>query len=457
MFDSSRILRLSRATAQRLNLPQTATAPFCPSEVQGSIAIPARAIGLSAQLKRFMLYAGPGLLVAVGYMDPGNWATDIAAGSAFGYDLLFVIVLSSLAAMVLQILAARLGIVTHQDLAQASRAHYPPKLNFALWLMAELAIIATDIAEVLGAALAIKLLFHIPLLVGIVLTALDMVIVLGLKGKGFRQVEAIITALVVTIALCFLVEVVLSHPDGAKVVHGLIPDISRLRAPGALYVAIGIVGATVMPHNLYLHSSVIQTRTLEPGPGATDTAIRLATADTVLSLTLAAFVNAAILLLAAATFNAHGHTAIAEIEDAKALLTPLTGAAAAGLLFAIALFASGQSSTFTGTITGQVILDGFLQIKIPCWQRRIVTRVLAIVPAMIGIAILGDHGVGTLLVATQVVLSLQLPFAMWPLIRLTSRHDLMGAHVSPVWMQTVAWLLFAAIVVANLWLIAHLF
>jgi manganese transport protein len=456
MFDPTRIMSASRAAARRLNLPQTATAPFCPSEVQGSIVIPARAAGLSARLKRFMLYAGPGLLVAVGYMDPGNWATDIGAGSAFGYDLLFIIALSSLAAMLLQVLAARLGIVAKLDLAQACRAHYPPRVNIALWLMAELAIIATDIAEVLGAALAIKLLFHIPLMIGIVLTALDMLIVLGLKGKGFREVEAIITALVVTIALCFLVELCLSHPDGAQVLHGLVPDIRRLASPLALYLSIGIVGATIMPHNLYLHSSVVQTRIVEAGPDAIGDTLSLATTDTVMSLGVAAFVNAAILLLAASAFHAHGHSGVAEIEDAKALLTPLTGAAAAGLLFAIALLASGQSSTFTGTITGQVILEGFLQVKIPCWQRRVLTRALAIIPALIGIAILGDRGVGPLLVATQVVLSLQLPFAMWPLIRLSSRRDLMGEHTAALWMQIVAWFVFAAIVAANLWMLDHL-
>ena len=445
----------SRAAAHRLHLPETATAPFCPSEVQGAIRIPSRPAGLAPQIKRFMLYAGPGLLVAVGYMDPGNWATDIGAGSAFGYDLLFIIALSSLAAMLLQVMAARLGIVARLDLAQACRAHYPPRVNIALWLMAELAIIATDIAEVLGAALAIKLLFHIPLMIGIVLTALDMLLVLGLKGKGFRQVEAIITALVVTIAACFLVELFMSHPDGAQVVHGLIPDIRRLAAPEALYLAIGIVGATIMPHNLYLHSSVVQTRAVEPGEGSVKETLGLATTDTVLSLSLAAFVNAAILLLAASAFHAHGHTGVAEIEDAKALLTPLTGAAAAGLLFAIALLASGQSSTFTGTITGQVVLDGFLQVKIPCWQRRVLTRALAIIPALIGIAILGDRGVGPLLIATQVILSLQLPFAMWPLIRLSGRRDIMGEHAAPRWMQGAAWLIFVAIVAANLWMLYH--
>jgi manganese transport protein len=456
MLDRIVIMRASRAAAKRLNLPQTATAPFCPSEVQGSVALPGPTRGLWQRLVRLLAYSGPGLLVAVGYMDPGNWATDIGAGSAFGYDLLFVIALSSLAAMLLQLLAARLGIVAGLDLAQACRRHYPRGVNIGLWGLAELAIIATDIAEVLGAALAIKLLFGIPLWIGILLTALDTLIVLGLKGKGFRQVEAIVTALVATIALCFLVELFLSRPNGAAVVHGLVPDLRRLASPEALYLAVGIVGATVMPHNLYLHSSIVQTRAAEAGRDGVRESLNLATADTVLSLTVAAFVNAAILLLAATAFHAHGRSDVADIADAKALLTPLTGAAAAGLLFAVALFASGQSATFTGTIAGQVILEGFLELKIPCWQRRVLTRVLAIIPALIGIAVLGDRGVGALLVATQVVLSLQLPFAMWPLIRLSARRDLMRDHAAPAWMQILAWLVFVAIVVANVWMLAHI-
>ena len=450
MFDTTRILQASRAAARKLNLPDTATAPFCPSETQGSVVV---APGLS-RLKRFAAFAGPGLLVAVGYMDPGNWATDIAAGSSFGYGLLFVIVLSCVAATVLQLLAARLGMVSGLDLAQACRAHYPPKVNIALWLMAEIAIIATDVAEVLGAALAIKLLFGLPLVWGIVLTALDLVLVLGLKGQGFRQIEAIILGLVAIIAACFFIELFLAHPDASGIAAGLVPDVRRLAAPGALYLAIGIVGATVMPHNLYLHSSIVQTR--KPEAGALPDAIRMTTIDTLLSLTLAAVVNAAILILAAAAFHANGHTAVADIEDAKALLNPLTGAAAAGLLFAVALFASGQSSTFTGTITGQVILEGFMRIRIPCWQRRVITRVLAIVPALIGILILGEHGVGPLLVLTQVVLSLQLPFAIWPLIRLTRNRKLMGAYTISLPMAAGAWLVFAAIVGANLWLLTHM-
>ncbi|MBW8734896.1 MAG: Nramp family divalent metal transporter [Asticcacaulis sp.] len=449
----SRITQFGHATARALKLPDTATAPFCPSEVQNIVEIAPR----TTPLRRFLGFAGPGLLVAVGYMDPGNWATDIAAGSRFGYGLLFVVLMSAVAAMLLQVLAARLGLAARLDLAQACRAHYPRMVNLGLWGLAELAIIATDIAEVLGAALAFKLLFGLPLMWGIVLTALDLLIVLGLKGRGFRQIEAIILSLVTTIGLCFLIELFLSRPDGGGILLGAVPDLGRLGDPEALYLAIGIVGATVMPHNLYLHSSIVQTRKIEANLHGTREAIRMSTLDTVASLILAAFVNAAILILAAAAFHAHGHTTVADIGDAKNLLAPLTGAAAAGLLFAIALFASGQSSTFTGTIAGQVILDGFLDIKIPCWQRRIITRVLAIVPALIGIALMGERGVGALLVMTQVALSLQLPFAVWPLIRLSSRRDLMGTHTTPLWMQCLAWLIFAALVAANLIVLAHLF
>ncbi len=448
----SRITQFGQATARALKLPDTATAPFCPSEVQNIVEIAPR----TTPLRRFLSFAGPGLLVAVGYMDPGNWATDIAAGSQFGYGLLFVVLLSALAAMLLQVLSARLGLAARLDLAQACRAHYPRAVNLGLWGLAELAIIATDIAEVLGAALAFKLLFGLPLMWGVVLTAFDLLIVLGLKGRGFRQVEAIILGLVATIGLCFLVELVLSKPDGGGIVMGAVPDLRRLGDPEALYLAIGIIGATVMPHNLYLHSSIVQTRKVEAGLHGTREAIRMSTLDTIVSLILAAFVNAAILILAASAFHAHGHTMVADIEDAKALLSPLTGAAAAGLLFAIALFASGQSSTFTGTIAGQVILEGFLDVKIPCWLRRIITRVLAIVPALIGIAVMGDGGIGSLLVMTQVALSLQLPFAVWPLIRLTGRRDLMGVHATPAWLQVVAWVIFAILVAANLIVLAHL-
>ena len=357
--------------ADLFRLPTTATAPFCPSEVRGAIATPAGA----SLWKRIATFAGPGLLVAVGYMDPGNWATDIEAGSRLGTDLLFIIVLSSLAAILFQCLALRLGLVTGRDLAQACRDRYSGPARILLWALAEIAIIATDVAEVLGAALAFKLLLGLPLWGGVLLTGLDLIFVLGLQGVGFRKVEAIILALVATIGGCFLFEMILARPDPAAIVHGIIPDLRRLEQPHALYLAIGIVGATIMPHNLYLHSAIVQTRRV--APDETRQAVRLATADTVVSLLLAMLVNGSILLLAATAFHANGHTEIADIEDAHRLLEPITGAAVAGVAFALALLASGQSSTFTGTIAGQVVLEGFLNLKIPCWQRRVITRVLA--------------------------------------------------------------------------------
>ncbi|MFA5120145.1 Nramp family divalent metal transporter [Zavarzinia sp.] len=439
--------------ARTLHLPRVATAPFCPGEVRGTVVIPPNAsLG-----RRLATFAGPGLLVAVGYMDPGNWATDLEAGSAYGYDLLFVVALSSLAAMLLQTLAMRLGIVAGVDLAQACRARYGKTARIFLWLMAEAAIVATDVAEVLGAALAINLLFGLPLAWGVVLTALDMLLVLGLKGQGFREVEAIVLGLVATIGACFLIELVLARPDGAAAAAGLVPDVARLGQPGALYAAIGILGATVMPHNLYLHSSIVQTRRIGTGPAAIRSAVAFARLDTIGSLLLAALVNGAILMLAAATFHAAGNTAVADIADAHRLLEPLTGAAAAGVLFAVALFASGQSSTFTGTIAGQIVLEGFMKLRIPCWQRRVITRVAAIVPALIGILWLGEGAVGKLLVLTQVVLSLQLPFAIYPLIRVTGDRRLMGGFVTAKPVALVAWLLFGAISAANIWLVIDSF
>lgn len=434
--------------AQFWPLPKTASAPFCPAEVQGTVVIPKGVSGL----KRVALFAGPGLLVAVGYMDPGNWATDIAAGAAFGYALLFVVMLSSLAAILLQTLALRLGLAADRDLAQACRDRYGHRTRIALWAAAELAIIATDVAEVLGAALAIKLLFGLPMMWGICLTALDLLLVLGLQGAGFRRIEAIIGALVAIIGLCFLVELAIARPDGAAIAAGLLPDFRRLADPSALYLAIGVVGATVMPHNLYLHSSIVRTRAIGPDDAAKRKAIGLATADTTVSLLLAALVNGAIMVLAAALFHSSGNQGVADIAEAYRLIEPLTGAAAAGLLFAFALLASGQSSTFTGTIAGQVVLEGFLDLSIPCWQRRVITRVLAILPALAGIWLLGEGSVGRLLVLSQVVLSIQLPFAIWPLIRVTSDRRVMGVFVTPKLAAAIAWLLFCAIVAANIWL-----
>jgi manganese transport protein len=431
-------------------LPRFATAPFCPSEVRGSIAI---APG-TPWWQRVLRFAGPGLLVAVGYMDPGNWATDIEAGSVFGYSLLFVVLLSSVAAIVLQVLSLRLGIVARMDLARACRERYGPRVRNALWVMAEIAIVACDVAEVLGSALALHLLFGVSLVGGIVITAFDTLLVLGLKGKGFRQVEAIVLGLVMTISVCFAIELALLGPDWHAVARGFVPRIAALRDPHALYIAIGILGATVMPHNLYLHSSIVQTRQVGHDDASRAGALRLSTIDTVGSLMLALLVNAAILALAAGAFHTTGHTGVTEIQDAYHLLDPIVGSGVAAILFGVALLASGQSSTFTGTIAGQVIMEGFLDLKIPCWQRRLITRGLALVPALCGVLWLGDRGVGTLLVASQVVLSLQLPFAIWPLVRLTSDRGVMGAFANGPWLKTSAWGLFAAITGANAILLA---
>ncbi|HWA44231.1 MAG TPA: Nramp family divalent metal transporter [Hypericibacter adhaerens] len=429
--------------------PTTATAPFCPSEVRGSVFIDP---GL-ALWRRMLRFAGPGLLISVGYMDPGNWATDIAAGSQFGYSLLFVVVLSSLAAILLQTLCLRLGIVAGKDLARASRERYRPAVSNAMWVFAEIAIIACDVAEVLGCALALKLLLGVPLPWGIVLTGLDTVIVLGLQGRGFRRLEAIVLGLIATIGICFLLQLILIGPDIGGILSGLVPRVAAFEDTDALYISIGILGATVMPHNLYLHSSIVQTRVSGESAPAKRNAIRLATLDTAGSLGLALLVNAAILILAAAAFHATGATTVTDIEDAYRLLEPIAGTAFASFLFGLALLASGQSSTFTGTIAGQVIMEGFLDLKIPCYQRRLITRTLALVPALIGVLTMGEHAVGRLLVFSQVVLSAQLPFAIFPLIRLTSDRRVMGAFTSPPLLAATAWILFLAITAANLWLL----
>ena len=430
-------------------LPRTATAPFCPSEVKGSVRIDP---GLPFH-RKLLRYAGPGLLVSVGYMDPGNWATDIEAGSRFGYGLLFVVLLASLAAMLLQTLCVRLGLVAQRDLAQLCRERYGPAANRFLWAGAELAIIACDLAEVLGGALALHLLLGVSIPVGIGITAFDTLLVLGLQGAGFRRVEAIVLGLVGTIAACFAVELAFAQPLWSEVAIGFAPSLERLQQPGALYLAIGIVGATVMPHNLYLHSSVVQTRLVEDSDAGRREAIRFCTLDAVISLSLALLVNAAIMVLAASAFHGNGHRDVADIGDAYRLIEPLVGSALAATLFGIALLASGQSSTFTGTIAGQIVMEGFLQLKIPCWQRRLITRVLALVPALVGVWWLGDEGVGKMLVLSQVVLSFQLPFAMWPLIRFTSDRSLMGGFANGRAVRVLAWALFAVISVANVWLV----
>jgi manganese transport protein len=434
-------------------LPTTATAPFCPSEVAGTVQVPPG----DPFWKKVLRFAGPGLLVSVGYMDPGNWATAIQGGSQFGYQLLFVVVLSSLAAIVLQCLSMRLGIVTGKDLAVHCREQYSPAASKTLWGFAEISIIACDLAEVLGCALAFKLLLGVSLPVGVALTALDTLIVLGLKGKGFRQIEAIVLGLILTVATCLFTELVLINPDWHAVMAGMVPSLSALSDREPLYLAIGILGATVMPHNLYLHSSVVQTRVVSNTESARREAIGLSRIDTVVSLLLALLINGAILVLAAAAFHEPGNTRVLDIDDAYRLLEPVAGTALAGILFGLALLASGQSSTFTGTIAGQVIMEGFLKMKIPCWQRRLLTRGLALVPAMIGVLTLGEHSVGKLLVLSQVVLSLQLPFAMYPLVSLTSQRRMMGTFVNAWWTTALAWFLFAVISGANLWLVWQAF
>ncbi|MYM31574.1 Mn(2+) uptake NRAMP transporter MntH [Duganella sp. CY15W] len=434
-------------------LPTTATAPFCPSEVAGTVAVPES----DPFWKKVLRFAGPGLLVSVGYMDPGNWATAIQGGSQFGYQLLFVVVLSSLAAIVLQCLSMRLGIVTGKDLAVHCREQYPPAVGKALWGFAEISIIACDLAEVLGCALAFKLLLGVSLPVGVALTALDTLIVLGLKGKGFRQVEAIVLGLILTVAICLLAELVFVQPDWHAVAAGLVPSITTLSQREPLYLAIGILGATVMPHNLYLHSSVVQTRVVAKQDSAKRQAINLSRIDTIVSLLLALLINGAILVLAAAAFYQPGNDRVLDIDDAYRLLEPVAGTALAAILFGLALLASGQSSTFTGTIAGQVIMEGFLKMKIPCWQRRAITRGLALVPAMIGVLVLGEHSVGKLLVLSQVVLSMQLPFAMYPLVSLTSQQRIMGNFVNAWWTMALSWCLFAIISAANAWLVWQAF
>jgi manganese transport protein len=436
-----------------LRLPTTATAPFCPSEVRGSVAV---APGLPLW-KKFLQYCGPGLLVSIGYMDPGNWATDIEAGSRFGNDLLFVVALASLAGILLQTLCARLGLVAGKDLARLCRERYPRPASLALWLFAELAIVACDVAEVLGSALALKLLFNLPLWLGVLLTGLDTILVLSLKGRGFRQLEAIVLGLVGTIFLCFAIEIALLQPALASVLGGLVPDIKLAHDPEAFYLAVGIVGATVMPHNLYLHTSVVQTRVTRQTEDGIRDGIRWATADTVVALLLAMLVNAAILVVAATAFHATGQTAVTEIDDAYRLLAPVTGSGLAAILFGVALLVSGQSSTFTGTVAGQVILEGFLDLKIPCYQRRLITRALALGPALVGVLWLGEGSVGRLLVLSQVVLTVQLPFAIWPLLRFTGDRRLMGVFANGPILAGLAWIIFAAITGANIWLIGGFF
>jgi manganese transport protein len=404
--------------------------------------------------RKILAFAGPGYLVAVGYMDPGNWATDLAGGSGFGYTLLSVILLSNLMAVLLQGLASKLGIVTGRDLAQACRDHYSRGTNIFLWLLCEIAIAACDLAEVIGAAIALNLLFGLPLTWGVVLTALDVMLVLFLQNKGFRLLEALVVALVATIGICFLFEVIRAKPDLAGVAAGFIPRAEVVRNRDMLYIAIGILGATVMPHNLYLHSSIVQTRRYEESAAGRREAVRYAFVDSTIALTFALFINAAILIVSAAAFHTSGHTGVAEIQDAYKLLTPLVGAGA-GTVFALALLVSGLNSTLTGTLAGQIVMEGFLHIRLRPWLRRLLTRVIAIVPAVVTAILYGESGTAKLLVASQVILSLQLSFAVFPLVRFTSERAKMGAFVNPGWLKVLAYTVAVVIAALNAWLLVQ--
>src|SRR3954471_6289774 len=415
------------------------------SEVNGTIAVP---IG-GLWWRRLLAFAGPGYLVSVGYMDPGNWATDLAGGSKFGYTLLSVILLSNLMAILLQELAARLGIVTDRDLAQACRATYSPPVNFLLWLACEAAIIACDLAEVIGTAIALKLLFGIPLIGGALITALDAFLLLLLMNKGFRFLEAFVIALLVVIAVCFGIQIVAAAPPVAAMLYGFIPSTEIVTNHEMLYVAIGIIGATVIPHNLYLHSSIVQTRAYERTDLGRRDAIKWATTDSTIALTLALFVNAAILVVAAATFHNNGHADVAEIGQAFELLSPLLGLSIASTLFAIALLASGLNSTVTATLAGQIVMEGFLRLRMPHWARRLLTRGVAIVPVIVVTAFYGERGTGQLLVFSQVILSMQLPFAVIPLVRFVSDRRKMGDFVVPRVVSVLAWVVAGIIVILN--------
>jgi manganese transport protein len=406
--------------------------------------------------RKMMAFAGPGYLVAVGYMDPGNWATDLAGGSAFGYTLLCVILLSNMMAILLQGLAAKLGIVTGRDLAQACRDHYGPTANFALWILCEIAIAACDLAEVIGAAIALNLLFGIPLAWGVAITAIDVMLVLYLQNKGFRLLEALVIALVATVGACFLFEILLSKPDVGGVLRGFVPSAEVLKNPAMLYIAIGILGATVMPHNLYLHSSIVQTRQYDQTPPGKREAFKFAFIDSTVALSFALFINAAILIVAAASFHRSGRTEIAEIQDAYQLLTPLLGAGAS-TVFALALLASGLNSTLTGTLAGQIVMEGFLNIRLRPWLRRLITRGIAIVPAVTVAIIYGESGTAKLLVLSQVILSLQLSFAVFPLVMFTSDRAKMGEFVNPVWVKILAYLVALVIASLNAWLLFQTF
>jgi manganese transport protein len=422
-------------------------------EVHRSVVVPANA----SFWRKLLAFSGPGFLIAVGYMDPGNWATDLAGGAQFGYTLLSVIMISNLMAILLQHLSIKLGVATGRDLAQACRDHYSTPTVWFLWILCEIAIAACDLAEVVGSAIALQLLFGIPLVWGCVITALDVLAVLFLQTKGFRYIEALVITLITTIAGCFAAELFFSKPQVAPMLMGFIPSPEILKNPSMLYVAIGIIGATVMPHNLYLHSSIVQTRKFKQDADGKREAIKFATLDSTLALMFALLVNGAILALAAAAFHWSGHQDVAEIQDAYKLLSPLLGVGGAGILFAVALLASGQNSTLTGTLAGQIVMEGFVNIRLRPWLRRLITRLIAIVPAVCVIGFLGESKTTELLIASQVVLSMQLGFAVWPLLQFTGEKAKMGEFANRLWLKILGWTTAAVIIILNVKLLFDTF
>jgi manganese transport protein len=437
-----------------MNAPSTTLLhdPSLP-EVHGSV----RLLTTGSKWRRFAGFAGPGFLIAVGYMDPGNWATDIAGGSRFGYTLLFAIMVSNLMAVLLQSLSLKLGVATEHDLAQVCREAFGRRVSLFLWIGAEIAIAACDMAEVIGSAIALELLFHLPLMWGVIITGTDVLLLLVLQRWGLRYLEALVMTLIATITVLFMVQVALCHPDHWLAIRSfLIPSPAIVTNPAMLYIAIGILGATVMPHNLYLHSSLVQSRNYERTSEGKREAIWMGKLDSTLALTLALFVNGAILIVAAAVFHRTGHYEVEAIQDAYQLLSPLVGAAGASTLFAVALLASGQNSSITGTLAGQVVMEGFMRMKVAPWLRRMLTRLLAIVPTVVVVALTGEQGTEKLLILSQVILSLQLSFAVVPLVMFTSNRKWMGEFVNKPWVTALAWTTAAAIAVMNGWLLVQM-
>lgn len=407
--------------------------------------------------RKFFAFFGPGLMISVGYMDPGNWATDIEGGAKFGYTLLFVILLSNFFAIILQHLSVKLGIATERDLAQACRGHYSKPVNFVLWLFCEIAIAAMDLAEVIGTAIALNLLFGVPLTYGVIITIIDVFIILMLQKRGFRWLEVFIASLVFLVLACFAYEVLIAQPNVQDLLSGFIPKKEIIENPQMLFIAVGILGATVMPHNLYLHSSIVQTRAYERTEKGKKEAIKFASLDSTLSLLLAFFINAAILILAAATFHGTPYSDIADIGDAHQMLEPLLGTSLAGIAFAVALLASGQNSTLTGTLAGQIVMEGFLNLKIKPWLRRMITRLIAVIPAFFVTLFAGEKGTAELLIWSQVILSLQLPFAVFPLIQFTNDPSKMGSFANAFWLKIMVWVIGLIILFLNVYLVFHFF